>query len=97
MQCHSLSEAHRHLTATNTTMVHCSEPPSPAMTDRSPLRNGSLTRIGTDCAFKKQAVSCEGRSHGDAMAVESALFTPQTGLACRAWLFLGGCILQECL
>ena len=53
MQCHSLSEAHRHLTATNTTMVHCSEPPSPAMTDRSPLRNGSLTRIGTDCAFQK--------------------------------------------
>ena len=95
MQCHSLSEAHRHSTATNTTMVHCSEPPSPAMTDRSPLCNGSLTRIGTDCAFQK--AGCILWGNGDAMAVESALFTPQTGLAFHTWLFLGGCIIAGML
>ena len=62
----------------------------------SPLCNGLLTRIGTDCAFRKESVISsklylsERRSHRDARDGSwKCSLPPQTGLAFHVWLLLG--------
>jgi len=77
----------------STTVVHCSEPFYPGMTDKSSLCNGLLTRM---CVPKERVISNrlylgeEGHTGMQQTADESALFAPQTGLAFHAWLFLDG-------
>ena len=86
-----------HSNATTMDVAHCSEPRYPAMTNKSPLYNGLLTWIGTDCAFWKERVisnrlyiSWWGKVAWDATNGSwKVLFAPQTGLAFHVWLFLG--------
>ena len=86
-----------HSNATTMDVAHCSEPRYPAMTNKSPLYNGLLTWIGTDCAFWKERVISnrlylgERRLHGmQQMAAERFSLLHKQG-----WPFMRGYSLAE--